>query len=95
MQDYNSNYRDMIRCEDGANVYWIPRKILQRALFDYKITEEKVCVRYATGAQMYDMSERQFRKMAEDAGAIYRPGERISLVKLSIFESYLECFREQ
>ena len=44
---------------------------------------------------MYDMSERQFRKMAEDAGAIYRPGERISLVKLSIFESYLECFREQ
>ena len=49
-------------------------------------------VRYKTGADMYDMSERQFKEIAKQAGAVYKLN-RMVLVDVKKLDEYLECFR--
>ena len=38
------------------------------------------------------MSERQFKQIAKDAGAIYKIN-RMVLVSIELLDRYLECFR--
>jgi hypothetical protein len=87
----NGESRDLIRCEDGNKVYWIPRTTFARMVMEVKLPGTKF-VRYRTGAEMYDMSERQFKELAKDAGAVYKIN-RMVLVNVELFDRYLECFR--
>ncbi len=45
------------------------------------------------GAILYSMGINTFRKIAEDAGAIYKINGKRVLVNITIFEKYLEGFR--
>ena len=83
--------RDLIRCDDGNKVYWIPRSTFARMVLEVNLPGSKF-VRYRTGADMYDMSERQFKEIAKDAGAIYKVN-RMVLVEIERVDNYLECFR--
>lgn len=82
---------DMIRCDDGNKIYWIPRTRFAKIVLEVKLPGTKF-VRYRTGADMYDMSERQFKQIAKDAGAIYKIN-RMVLVSIELLDRYLECFR--
>ena len=82
---------DMIRCDDGNKIYWIPRTTYAKIVLEVNLPGTKF-VRYRTGADMYDMSERQFKQIAKDAGAIYKIN-RMVLVSIELLDRYLECFR--
>lgn len=73
MERLEENYqdRDMIRCDDGNKVYLIPRRTFARMVLEVNVPGNKF-VRYKTGADMYDMSERQFKEIAKQAGAVYK-----------------------
>lgn len=88
--NYEENH-DLIRCDDGSKIYWIPRTIFARLVLEVNIPGTKF-VRYKTGADMYDMSERQFKEIAKDAKAIYKIN-RMVLVSVEAVDRYLECFR--
>ena len=49
-------------------------------------------IRYDEGTERYSMSKHSFRKLAQDARAVYKIN-RITLVNVKIFEEYLESFR--
>jgi hypothetical protein len=87
----NFQDRDMIKCEDGSKIYWIPRSTFARMVLEVNLPGTKF-VRYRTGADMYDMCERQFKQLAKDANAVYKIN-RMVLVNLKILDDYLECFR--
>ena len=53
----------------------------------------KKFVRYKSGAKIYSMSEREFNKLAHDAGAVYKIN-KMALVKLDVLDDYLEYFRQ-
>ena len=82
---------EKVRCVDGDKVYLVPREVFGRILFENK-SQNKKYVRYKTGAELYDMGERKFMKMAQDAGAIYKL-DRLVLVNLELFEKYMQTFR--
>lgn len=44
------------------------------------------------GSELYSLGIETFRKMAEEAGAVYRLNKLI-LVNTEVFEEYLETFR--
>lgn len=88
---HSQDERDMIQCNDGNKIYWIPRTTFARMVLEVNLPGTKF-VRYRTGADMYDMSERQFKELAKDAGAIYKIN-RMVLVELERVDHYLECFR--
>ena len=56
--------------------------------------EKKVFFRYKDGAKHYSMSMTSFKKLAEEAGAVYKYG-KIALVNSVMVDEYLENFREQ
>lgn len=56
---------------------------------------KKKFVRYEEGAVFYSIGINTFRKIAQDAGAIYRLGGRIVLVNTEIVDDYLEHFRDE
>ena len=91
MERLEENYqdRDMIRCDDGNNL--IPRRTFARMVLEVNVPGNKF-VRYKTGADMYDMSERQFKEIAKQAGAVYKLN-RMVLVDVKKLDEYLECFR--
>ncbi len=57
----------MVRCEYRDSICWVPNHIFARVVLETKIPEK--FVRYKTGADLYDMSERQFRDLAKEADA--------------------------
>ena len=67
----------------------MPNHIFARVVLETKIPEK--FVRYKTGADLYDMSERQFRDLAKEADAIYKKN-RMVLVDLRKIDDYLEYF---
>ena len=77
--------------DDGNKIYWIPRTTFAKIVLEVNLPGTKF-VRYRTGADMYDMSERQFKQIAKDAGAIYKIN-RMVLVSIELLDRYLECFR--
>lgn len=88
---HNKEERDLIQCNDGSKIYWIPRTTFARMVLEVSVPGSKF-VRYKTGADMYDMSERQFKEIAKDAGAICKVN-RMVLVEVARIDEYLECFR--
>lgn len=57
-----------------------------------KTENKKRLVRYKEGAEMYSMGMNKFQTLAKDAGAILKI-ERMVLVDLDTFDTYLESFR--
>ena len=45
------------------------------------------------GADLYSIGKNSFRKLAHDAGAIYKVNRRV-LVNTEIFDEYMEMFHE-
>ena len=80
----------MVRCEYKDTVCWVPNHIFPRVVLETKIPAR--FVRYKTGAELYDMSERQFRDLAKEADAVYKKN-RMVLVDLKKVDDYLEDFR--
>ena len=86
--------RELIKCEDGGSVYYVPRHVFHRILCEAVRDVPFKMVRYKTGAEMYDMSEREFKEIAREAKATYKY-RRMVLVRIDLFEKYLECFHEE
>lgn len=57
-----------------------------------EIWKRKKFVRYKDGAELYSLSKNQFRKLAEEAQAIYRWGDKVVLINTQIIDKYLEFF---
>lgn len=49
-------------------------------------------VRYKRGAQMYDMCQSNFERLAKEAGATYKINKLV-LVNLDVLNEYLELYR--
>ena len=49
-------------------------------------------VRYAEGCKIFGMSQKQFERLADKAGAVHKVG-RMSLVNTVIFNDFLQPFR--
>ena len=57
-------------------------------------TGRKKFVRYDEGAILYSVGLNTFRKMAQDAGALYHLGRTV-LVNTELVDEYLEHFRDE
>ena len=57
-----------------------------------KTINKKRLVRYKEGAEMYSMGMNKFQTLAKDAGATLKI-DRMVLVDLDVFDTYLESFR--
>ncbi len=55
----------------------------------------KKFVRYDEGAVIYSVGINTFRKIAQEAGAIYRVGGRTVLVNTELVDDYLEHFKDE
>jgi len=68
---------------------------MQTSIPDYEGSKllAKKFVSLKEGAMQYSMSWDMFRKMAKDAEALYRVGDRMLLVNTEVFDKYLEGFR--
>lgn len=53
----------------------------------------KKFVRYKEGADLYSMGLHTFQQLSKEAGAVYKI-RGIALVNTSVFEDFLEKFRE-
>ena len=47
--------------------------------------------RWKDGCEIYSMSLRQFQKLANEAGAVYKVNKMV-LINMEVFEEYLEFF---
>lgn len=54
--------------------------------------KDKKFVRYDKGAELYDMCQKSFEKLAKDANATYKVGKMV-LVNTLIIDKYLETCR--
>ena len=90
---YGQELRDLIRCEDGSKVYFIPRPLFARMVMEQECLERRY-VRFDTGAALYDVSLSQFKNLARDAKARHKIN-RMVLVDLDKVDAYLACFAEE
>ena len=88
-----SEITDKVKCIDGDKVYFIPKSIFARLVMELKMPGKRY-VRYKTGAEMYDMSERQFKELAGEAKARCKIN-RMVIVDLDKLDKYLSYFMEQ
>lgn len=84
--------KNMIRCEDGEKVYYIPRPLFVRMVMEQECLERRF-VRFDTGAVLYDVSLTQFKNIARDAKARHKIN-RMVLVDLFKVDAYLANFSE-
>lgn len=58
---------------------------------DMKVMNKKFLTMWE-GVELYSMGHENLRKIAEEAGAIYKINRKI-LINAAVFEEYLETFR--
>ena len=85
--------KDTVECQYNGAIIEIPAKIFFSAMTRTQYDDRKF-VRYKEGAKMYGMSEREFYRLAHDAGAVYKRNT-MALVKLDIIDEYMEYLREE
>lgn len=90
MQD---THEDMIRCDDGTCVYYIPRDLFAHLVLRTQNPKRKF-VRYKEGAEIYGMSLRSFKSISRDAGAVSKINKLV-LVDTDIMDKYIGYFRER
>ncbi len=81
-----------VRCELEGSTFYIPRRIFSMMVLRCQYPQKKY-VRYKDGAVLYGMSEREFNKLAHNAGAVHKVN-KMSLVKVDSVDKYLEYFKE-
>ena len=82
---------DQVRCEFEGTVMYVPRKIFCMMVLRCQYPDKKY-IRYKEGAVMYSMSEREFYKLAHNAGAIHKVNKMVHVAKIDEFLNY---FREE
>lgn len=85
--------KNLVDCYYNGAVIQIPVKIFLSAMTRTQYDDRKF-VRYKEGARMYGMSEREFYRLAHDAGAVYKRNT-MALVKLDVLDEYMEFLREE
>ena len=86
-RNINSDY---VECTHNNNIYKIPKDVFAKVVLEVNV-QSKLCVRYKTGAKLFDMSERKFAEIAKDSGAVYKI-DQIVLVDVEKFKKYIETF---
>ena len=84
---------DQVRCEFEGTVMYVPRKIFCMMVLRCQYPDKKY-IRYKEGAVMYSMSEREFYKLAHNAGAIHKVNKMV-LVNVAKIDEFLNYFREE
>ena len=92
MNDEKADINDLIRCDDGECIYYIPKDLFAELVLKSQAPRRSKYVRYKEGAKMYDMSVRQFTTLARDAGAISKIN-RMVLVNTELIDKYIEYYR--
>ncbi len=64
----------MVECRYKEKVFYIDHNTFSKILLEADV-EEKDFVRFKTGADRIDCSERQYRELAADADAVYGIGK--------------------
>lgn len=92
MRNDDSDTKDLIRCEDGECVYYIPKSLFAELVLKAQAPRHSKYVRYKDGAKIYGMSVRQFTTLARDAGAISKIN-RMVLVNTELIDKFIEYYR--
>ena len=88
----NETTEDRVKCELDESVFYIPKKLFSMMLLRSQYPEKKY-VRSKDGAVLYGLSEREFTKLARNAGATYKVNKMV-LIKVDIVDKYLDDHRE-
>ena len=92
----STNYgsrENMVKCHYRGAIIDVPDRLFFSILTRMQYDERKF-VRYKTGAKLYGMSEREFFRLAHDAGAVYKRNT-MALVSIAKVDEFLEFFREE
>lgn len=92
MKKNDEPIEEQVKCLLGDSVFYIPKKLFSRMVLRCQYPEKKF-IRYKEGAILYSMSEREFYKLAHEAGAVYKVN-KMALVNVEILDKYLEYFKE-
>ena len=82
---------DLVECHYNGAIIEIPARIFFAVMARTQYDNRRF-VRYKEGAEMYAMSQREFYKLAHDAGAVYKRN-KMALVKLDVLDEYMEYLR--
>lgn len=92
MDNENADIKDLIRCDDGECIYYIPKDLFAELVLKSQAPRRSKYVRYKEGAVMYGMSVRQFTSLARDAGAVSKI-DRMVLVNTELIDKFIEYYR--
>lgn len=87
----NDSKKDMVECHYNGAIVYIPKKLFLAMTMRTQYDNRKF-IRYKEGAEMYGMSQREFYKLAHDAGAVYKRNT-MALVKIDIIDDFMEFYR--
>ena len=92
MDNERSDTKDLVRCDDGECIYYIPKDLFAELVLKSQSPRRSKYVRYKEGAEMYCMSVRQFTTLAHDAGAVSKIN-RMILVNTELIDKYIDYYR--
>ena len=79
---------ERVECHYNGSVFYIPTKIFMEAVFATQIGR-KLFVRYKTGAQLFDVSERTFTDIAKEADAIHKRNSGLAFIDPEAVSRYI------
>lgn len=82
----------MVECNYKGTVVKIPVSLFMQMAYRIQVDDQKF-IRYKEGARIYGMSEREFYRLAHDAGAVYKRN-KMCLVNMQILDKFMESYRE-
>jgi len=88
----NDSIEEQVRCEYKGTIIYVPRKLFSMMVLRCQAPDKKF-IRYKDGADLYSMSEREFYKLAHNAGAVHKVN-KMSLVNVAKIDEFLEYFKE-
>ena len=92
MDNENADIKDLIRCDDGECIYYIPKDLFAELVLKSQAPRRSKYVRYKEGAELYSMSLCHFKGFAREAGAVSKINGTV-LVDTDILDKYIEYFR--
>ena len=83
----------MVECHYKGAVVYVPVQLFTSMTMRMKSQSSKF-IRYKDGPEMYGMSLSNFKKLVNDADAVYRPSKKVALINVEKLDKYLEYFRD-
>ena len=83
---------NMVECHYNGTIIYVPVKVFLHVTMGMQYDHKKF-IRYKEGAKIFSMSEREFNKLAHDAGAIYKRNKMV-LVNTEILDRFMEYYRQ-